>query len=365
MRGPAILLFVLVLVLSLPGARSASAQRCVDEVCVDTETAGDVVHFYVDNRREDTLAVSFELDLDNMMASVKTPYTGVFPGRARTRAFSLRKRNAALAMQFGYRFRWRPALLRKRYCVDGVLCVVSEQYADTLHFYVENLTAGDVSLVLSAEMENMRSAARFPFRATFPAGRRRAFSAYVVDPFKGWKSPYSFEWAFGRLEAYHDERYAYALPYAPGAEYRVVQGYGGRFTHVGKQALDFEMPEGTPVHAAREGVVVEVRDTNAAGGLDESLKTKDNYVLVEHPDGTLAVYAHLRKGGSAVAAGTRVARGQLIAYSGNTGYSSGPHLHFEVFRLARDLTRETIPVRFRIGSRSIGLEEQERYRATR
>jgi len=62
---------------------------------------------------------------------------------------------------------------------------------------------------------------------------------------------------------------------------------------------------------------------------------KANHILILHEDGTLGVYSHLSPNHTTVSFGQRVDAGTLIGYSGNTGYSSGPHLHFAVLVNAR------------------------------
>src|SRR5205814_4679333 len=104
---------------------------------------------------------------------------------------------------------------------------------------------------------------------------------------------------------------------------------------------DFYLPQGTPVLAARPGVVRSTRDDADAIGPSAPA----NFVLVDHGDGTLAWYGHLRKGGALVVRGDRVERGQELALSGWTGRALLPHLHFEVIRDAPG-ARETLPVTF-------------------
>jgi murein DD-endopeptidase MepM/ murein hydrolase activator NlpD len=106
------------------------------------------------------------------------------------------------------------------------------------------------------------------------------------------------------------------------------------------------MPEGTPVYAARGGVVVKIKDDSNRGGSSMKYDCYNNYVLVRHDDGTLGHYCHLKKNGVQVKAGQRVKTGDWIALSGNTGFSSGPHLHFCVFKTRNGRERDSIPIRF-------------------
>ncbi len=122
----------------------------------------------------------------------------------------------------------------------------------------------------------------------------------------------------------------YSLPYAPGETFQVGQGYLDFPTHMSEYAIDWTMPEETPIHAARAGVVIEVVDSFTKSGMTEDMKQKGNYVRIRHEDGSRALYYHLAHHGAKVKVGDKVEEGQLIALSGNTGYSATPHLHFMV-----------------------------------
>lgn len=139
--------------------------------------------------------------------------------------------------------------------------------------------------------------------------------------------------------------FPYLFPYAHGSKFEVSQGFKGPYTHQGtsQYAVDFVMPEGTPVHAARDGIVADTRNdsSTATSGLDSV--TSGNFVTIWHADGTFANYEHLRQDGILVRPGEAVVAGQLIAYSGNTGRSNGPHLHFDVRIPGTDGKMKTIP----------------------
>ena len=123
--------------------------------------------------------------------------------------------------------------------------------------------------------------------------------------------------------------YEYGLPFAKGARFKVVQGYGGLFSHRYIAALDFAMPVGTPVCAAREGAIYSYKDDSDQGGPFARFKGKANYLIIKHDDGSLGCYWHLQKDGVLVKRG-RVSKGQQIAISGATGLVLRPHLHFSV-----------------------------------
>lgn len=122
------------------------------------------------------------------------------------------------------------------------------------------------------------------------------------------------------------------LPFQ-GGPFVVSQGFMGEHSHQHIQshhALDIAMPEGTPIIAVRGGRVMSVENRFSRSGLSETFAGEANKVRVLHTDGSMAVYAHLKMGSVVVNPGQVVERGQLLAQSGNTGYSSGPHLHFVV-----------------------------------
>ena len=100
---------------------------------------------------------------------------------------------------------------------------------------------------------------------------------------------------------------------------QVITGYGKSEDGKRNDGIDISMPNGTPVKAAENGVVIYSGD-----GLKEYGKT----VLIRHDDGLVTVYAHADK--LTVNRGDKVARGQVIANSGMTGIAKTPRLHFEV-----------------------------------
>ena len=94
----------------------------------------------------------------------------------------------------------------------------------------------------------------------------------------------------------------------------------------------FIVPVGTPIKAVADGKVIEVKADSDVGEIDKSLELFGNYIEIEHVGGEYSEYEHLRKGGVAVKPGDSVKRGQLIGYSGATGWIAhlGSHLHFMV-----------------------------------
>lgn len=127
----------------------------------------------------------------------------------------------------------------------------------------------------------------------------------------------------------------YRLPWPGGEAFTVVQGNNSTFSHQGLEAFawDFSMPTGSVIEAARAGTVRYLREDSSAGGGDINLfGWAGNYVVIDQGDGTSALYMHLMLHGTLVRVGQQVQQGQPIAYSGSTGFSTGPHLHFMVER---------------------------------
>jgi murein DD-endopeptidase MepM/ murein hydrolase activator NlpD len=167
--------------------------------------------------------------------------------------------------------------------------------------------------------------------------------------------------ALGRVGADHDDGYLYRLPYGDDVSFPIIQGYGAKLSHRGAErfTLDFGMPVGTPVHAARDGLVVLVEDSHDSGCAREECGRFANFVVVLHADGTTGEYFHLQRGSVKVRVGENVARGQWLARSGNTGFSTAPHLHFGVYRTGRDRAAESLAVRFQTRHGAIGMPRIE------
>lgn len=111
----------------------------------------------------------------------------------------------------------------------------------------------------------------------------------------------------------------------PVATYTLTASYnqGGAMWAHKHSGQDFAVPVGTPVKAAGAGTVVKAGPNGGGDG-----PAYGNAIVVKHANGTYSQYAHLSKIKAHV--GQKVAAGQQIALSGNTGNSSGPHLHFEI-----------------------------------
>lgn len=110
-------------------------------------------------------------------------------------------------------------------------------------------------------------------------------------------------------------------------------------------AVDLLMPIGTPVVAARSGTVVRIEESFADGDKEVG---HENFVVVDQGDGSFARCFHLTNQGALVATGANVVRGERIAASGNTGNTSGPHLHFDVVDTRCDVLQASVTDAFRL-----------------
>lgn len=129
----------------------------------------------------------------------------------------------------------------------------------------------------------------------------------------------------------------YRPPLPARGQFEIAQAFNGPFSHhtdESRYAIDIKMPLGTEVHAARGGTVVMRAEDYVLNGTTAEFLERANSVLILHKDGTLGIYGHLQFRTIRVYPGDRVKAGDLIAKSGNTGFSTGPHLHFAILRNA-------------------------------
>ena len=223
-----------------------------------------------------------------------------------------------------------------------------ETGAGAQEYLVSNLVAGPVEVLCSlVTPDNVRSAPPLPRRMVLPAlAERSVAELHVIDGAQKASASVACEAMVGDPKATPSTNRAYALPFPAGTHYTLDQGFDGSFSHNtpdSRYALDFGVPEGTAVLAARAGIVMQVEDDFRANGTDATrFGDRANYVRVLHDDGSMALYAHLAPGSMLRQPGDHVTVGQLVGTSGNTGFSTGPHLHFSVQRNA-GMALEAIP----------------------
>jgi murein DD-endopeptidase MepM/ murein hydrolase activator NlpD len=211
--------------------------------------------------------------------------------------------------------------------------------------FADNNLAGPIEVLLEARGGGgVYSDPPLPARATVPA--RGTTLVAVIDGSRGGEL--LMDSVPGDPSA-RPRDFDYLLPLQQ-RQFRIDQGFGGGFSHSDRQnryAVDFAADIGTPVLAARDGVVMQVENDFAKAGLNrEKFGGRANFIRILHDDGTMALYAHLREEGALVRVGQRVRAGQQIGLSGNTGFTTGPHLHF-VIQVNRGMKLESLPFRMR------------------
>jgi murein DD-endopeptidase MepM/ murein hydrolase activator NlpD len=157
-----------------------------------------------------------------------------------------------------------------------------------------------------------------------------------------------------------DNSHIYSLPFAKGSKFLLIQAYNSKMSHSKELSLDFKMKPGSKICAARDGVVIAIKEDSDVGGLNNSYLNEGNHIIIRHDDGSEAMYWHLQKDGVLVNTGDTVLLGALIGYSGNTGYTAFPHLHFQVY----DISGKNIATRFYTNKGIIYLKPGKWYKRT-
>lgn len=217
-------------------------------------------------------------------------------------------------------------------------------------YYVRNDYPGPVEIEISLEQQqNTNSQPQLPARYILPPGKSKPLLHLLpVDPYRNSSYTLTFRYVIGSPDARHDASATYRPPFDINTRYQISQGFNGKASHQDAQnryAVDIAMPVGTPVFAARGGVVLEVENDFYESGMSQHNLSRANAIRILHDDGSIAVYAHLQLESAQVYPGLSVASGQLIGYSGNTGFSGGPHLHFAV-QINRGMELASVPFRF-------------------
>ncbi len=127
---------------------------------------------------------------------------------------------------------------------------------------------------------------------------------------------------------------SYKLPYPQGLVWPCVQGINSGGSHSGRAAFawDFRMPEGSPLLASRGGVVSMLKQDSNANCRQNiyACPELNNYIVIDHGDGTSSCYLHGYPGGARIRLGQTVRQGDYLGLSGFTGQAAGPHVHFQV-----------------------------------
>lgn len=252
---------------------------------------------------------------------------------------------------------WAEALRSEPHCQVGLFCLRAEREGEAVALRLESFGDRLLTLVIRVEADRLEGPDE-PLRLVLRQSGDQILARYRIAKPGAWKLAWDYSFHPGEAPAPHNPESPYRLPYPPGAAYRVIQGAEGAFSHQGaeSQAIDWAMPEGSPVTAARAGRVLGLRDGQPdilpGGGPDPALKGQENYIWIEHRDGTVGQYLHLQAGSFLVREGEEVAAGQPLARSGNSGFSSQPHLHFQVSSVTEPAAPEafeTFPLLFDLG----------------
>lgn len=249
---------------------------------------------------------------------------------------------------------------------DPCAKVTQKQVGDGLELWAELSTCSEATFSVTAEETNvvnqLPSVVDAGGRKRFLLAKWRRADGDAPWTVRDWK----YKFKVGRRHPSPPSqttgwRYPFEGKRAP------LQKPHGTFSHFAgsqdEEAYDWAMDEGTEVLAAKDGVVIGVRSDRSEGGVDDSLKNESNYVMLRHADGLFSEYNHLQLDGVKVKLGDRVKAGQLLGLSGNTGYTSRPHLHFSVFYNVDGTFRVTVPIVFdATGSSEAGSQKDEELR---
>ena len=213
-----------------------------------------------------------------------------------------------------------------------------------------NNTWGPVELALKlAVADNVLTEPALPTSLVLPAqSEQRLLKIKAENPAKNFRFSMSYQTMVGPPLKQLPAEVDYYPPFPLGLQFMISQGFDNNQTHnkpPNQYAVDIVMPIGTPILASRAGKVIDMEDDFHGAGQSDRYLARSNQIRVLHSDGTMAVYAHLQPNSLNVRPGSSVSKGQWIASSGNTGYSSGPHLHF-VIQLNVGMTLESMPFRF-------------------
>lgn len=208
----------------------------------------------------------------------------------------------------------------------------------------------EATVTVNGELQGYAPSRSLPW--TFVLGEQPETIDLVPDASRRDKTHYeiTYRWHPGGTNARPDPKVIYQLPYPARRHWFVSQGNFGRYSHSpgsgDEFAIDWNMPTGSDVCAARAGRVIAIKQDSELGGPDRRFDADSNYIVIRHADGTCGEYMHLDVGGALVKLGQQVEAGQPIGRSGNTGNSAGPHLHFGVFTNANGKTKTSIPIRW-------------------
>ena len=240
-----------------------------------------------------------------------------------------------------------------------------EKSGTTYKVFADNEEFSPMSAAFKFTLMNMKSTLKSDEIIVIPARAKKFLvtTVSVVQANKNYRFQYGVKYNFGDVTLQKfDDSYIYSLPFEKGKTYRIDQGYNGNFSHQNQNSLDFNLKKGDKIFAVREGIVVDTEEKYNQRCLTYECAKMNNKIIILHPDGTFAEYAHLHQNGVEINRGDKVEKGQLIGYSGDTGWTNGPHLHLSVYLNRLEGDRVYIKTKFKTSkSNSTFLEEKKFY----
>lgn len=233
---------------------------------------------------------------------------------------------------------------------------------------VDNNEFCPVSIQYEYSGENVESSLANKSIVIVPANTKKFIITKIdnQDKLKPYEFSYNVFYVFGDVNAKPtDSEEVYWLPYSTNTSQSIYQGYNGNFSHQNTYSLDFSHKSGTEILAARAGKVITTKSDSNQSCLTKDCAKFNNKIIILHDDGTFGEYVHLKKDGIIVNAGDEIKQGQPIGYSGNTGWSKGPHLHFSVFTNKIDGERTYYKTKFRVKESLTPIYLQEKKTYTR
>jgi murein DD-endopeptidase MepM/ murein hydrolase activator NlpD len=240
------------------------------------------------------------------------------------------------------------------YTQDMDVTVYLKTSQNEIKIFANNRKPYPISLELTLTLVAVETKKGLPEFFLIPAMTDSTLLTELVLPNQiGSSFKFNYKFWIGDFSATHEDKHIYSFPFEESEGYFLDQGYDGKLSHQRIFALDFSMEIGTPIYAARGGIVIKVKEDSDFGCPKLDCVDLANLITIFHDDNTFAEYVHLKYNGAVVSAGDSVETGDLIGYSGNTGYSTGPHLHFTVNR-ATEKGYKAVPTLFRLNKSKIG-----------
>ena len=193
-------------------------------------------------------------------------------------------------------------------CEDDLFCISDVATEAGIECRAKNRSSAPITFTLKISAANLAGSRDRIVTETLEPNT--ILSVLTFEPRGGGrrgKYCYNFKSTIGNRNAAHDDEHIYRFPYESGKSFGVLQGYGSRFSHTGREqySVDFNMPEGTPVLAARGGIVADYEESNSIGCWDDDCGKYANFVVIAHDDGTTGEYYHLQLDGVLVERGER------------------------------------------------------------